>query len=75
MTVSVLRLFLAVPWIGLRCVIVVFPDHTHLPFLAVRMIYDIKLRENGNFDTIQAYDKLLLCKENDNEILHHLRTL
>ena len=24
------RLFLAVPWVGLQCVIVVFPDHTHL---------------------------------------------
>ena len=20
------------PWVGLQCVIVVFPDHTHLPF-------------------------------------------
>ena len=26
------RLFLAVPWSCLRFVIVVFPDHTHLPF-------------------------------------------
>ena len=25
-----LWLFLIVPWIGLQCVIVVFPDHTHL---------------------------------------------
>ena len=30
MTVSVLWLFLMVPWVGLQCVIVVFPDHTHL---------------------------------------------
>ena len=29
MTVSVLWLFLTVPWVDLRCVIVVFPDHTH----------------------------------------------
>ena len=28
-TVNVLGLFLAVPWAGMRCVIVVFPDHTH----------------------------------------------
>ena len=28
-TVNVLQLFLTVPWVGLRCVIVVFPDHTH----------------------------------------------
>ena len=31
LTVDVLCLFLTVPLIGLRCVIVVFPDHTHLP--------------------------------------------
>ena len=24
--------FLSVPWIGLQCVIVIFPDHTHLKF-------------------------------------------
>ena len=30
--VSVLRLFLTVPLVGLQCVIVVFPDHTHLIF-------------------------------------------
>ena len=29
-TVHVLWLFLTVPWVGLQCVIVVFPDHTHL---------------------------------------------
>ena len=28
--VSVLKLFLAVLWVGLQCVIVVFPYHTHL---------------------------------------------
>ena len=26
---SVLWLFLTVPWVSLQCVIVVFPDHTH----------------------------------------------
>ena len=31
-TVNVLRPLLTVPWVGLRCVIVVFPDHTHLHF-------------------------------------------
>ena len=31
-TIYVLWLFLAVPWIGLHYVIVVFPDHTHLLF-------------------------------------------
>ena len=28
-TVNVLKLFLTVPWVGLQCVSVVFPDHTH----------------------------------------------
>ena len=31
-TLNVLWLFLMVPWVGLQCVIVVFPDHTHLLF-------------------------------------------
>ena len=30
MTVDVLCLFLTVPWVGLKCVIVVYRDHTHL---------------------------------------------
>ena len=28
-TINVLWLFLAVPWVGLQCEIVVFPDHTY----------------------------------------------
>ena len=28
-TINVLCLFLAVPWVGLQYVIVVFPDHNH----------------------------------------------
>ena len=32
LTMNVLRLFLTVPWVGLQCVIVVFPNHTHLVF-------------------------------------------
>ena len=30
--VNVLWLFLTVPWVNLQCVIVVFPDYTHLHF-------------------------------------------
>ena len=30
--INVLWLFLTVLWVGLQCVIVVFPDHTHLLF-------------------------------------------
>ena len=31
-TIDVLWLFLTAPWVGLQCVIVAFPDHTHLLF-------------------------------------------
>ena len=31
-TANVMWLFFKVPWVGLQCVIVVFPDHTHLLF-------------------------------------------
>ena len=31
-TVNILWFFLMVPWVGLQCIIVVFPDHTHLHF-------------------------------------------
>ena len=34
-TINVLWLFSTVSWVGLRCVIVVFPDHTHLLFVFV----------------------------------------
>ena len=32
MTVNVLKLFCTVSLVSLQCVIVVFPDHTHLAF-------------------------------------------
>ena len=32
-TINVLWLFLTMPWVGLQCVIVVFPDHTYLLFI------------------------------------------
>ena len=37
-SVNGLWLFLTVPWVGLQCVIVVFPDHTHLSFLCFIML-------------------------------------
>ena len=37
-TVNVLWLFLTVQWVGLQCVIVVFPDHTHLFLLYSRKL-------------------------------------
>ena len=35
------RLFLAVPWVCLRFVIVVFPDHTHLLFLKLNILFKL----------------------------------
>ena len=35
-TISVLWLFLTVPWVGLQYVILVFPDHTH--FLELMLV-------------------------------------
>ena len=32
-TINVLWLFITEPWVGLQCVMLVFPDHSHLPFL------------------------------------------
>ena len=37
--VIVMWLFLAVPWVCLQFVIVVFPDHTHLLFMGKIMSY------------------------------------
>ena len=35
MVVNALSPFLTVPWVGLQCVIVAFPGHTHLLFLKI----------------------------------------
>ena len=37
--VIVMWFFLMVPWVGLQCVSVVFPENTHFPFL--RCILDL----------------------------------
>ena len=39
-TISVLWIFLTVPCVGLQCVIVVFPDHTHLLFYTLESPYN-----------------------------------
>ena len=33
--INVLMVFLMVLWVGMQCVIVVFPDHTHLLFFFI----------------------------------------
>ena len=52
----VVWLFLAVPWVCLRFVIVVFPDHTHLLFLVINVFH------RGPYESIEKKQgvKLLL---------------
>ena len=44
---NVLWLFLTVPWIGLQCVIVIFPDHTHFFFGIHTMTFDSRVLDTG----------------------------
>ena len=46
MTVSVLWLFIAVPWVSLQYVSLVFPDHTHL-LLFVLITIDLRSHKGG----------------------------
>ena len=48
--VFVVWLFLAVPWVCLQFVIVVFPDHTHLLFLVTIYYKLIVLLEKNVYD-------------------------
>ena len=40
MTVIILWLFLTVLWVGLQCVIVVYPDHINFPFFILIPIHN-----------------------------------
>ena len=51
-TVYAVWLFLTMPWIDLQCVIVVFPDHTHLLFyLFIFIVYASNIRFGENVQT------------------------
>ena len=41
----VLWLFLTVPWVCLQCVIVEYPDHTHLPILTLVQLKKLHLMD------------------------------
>ena len=41
-TIKIMWLFLTVPWVGLQCVIVVFPDYTYLRF-GIYLHFDVPL--------------------------------
>ena len=59
--VSVLWLFLTVPWVGLQSVIVVFPYHTHLLLVPGPCLEcadpECFVREGFNFDNSFLVDK------------------
>ena len=73
-TVIVLWLFLMVLWVGLHCVIVVFPDHTHIilnirtyilsnngccPFIPVWLSPSIKTESTLISDTLTVFSMVL----------------
>ena len=57
-TINVLWLLLTVPWVGLQCVIVVFPDHTHFFIDYCKLITEYgwmainSVKYNSNHSTI-----------------------
>ena len=61
-------LFLAVPWGCLRCVIVVFPDHTHLLFLvespqSLKLIpYGVKLVDFMSYGSLVKTNTALVLQ-------------
>ena len=54
-------LFLTVPWLGLQCVIVVFPDHTYL-----HVLFMVVLRSNFKLcrcidDDVEGTGRCFVC--------------
>ena len=49
MTIGALWLFLTVAWVGLQCVIVIYPDHTHLRFGVADMTLKFKVNFKYTF--------------------------
>ena len=63
-TVKVMWLFLTVPWVGLQCVIVVFPDHTHLLFKRKSLLLYMLCRAVAN--QLQSLQTINHCVLHDN---------
>ena len=57
----VVWLFLAVPWVCLQFVIVVFPDHTHLLFSVFLTIYSLNLNLRLTFPPFSYLISLFQC--------------
>ena len=57
-TVDVLWLFLTVSWVGLQCVIVVFPDHTHFfGWLVYGKLPSQQLHVNGHINLTTLFPR------------------
>ena len=65
--VIVVWLFLAVPWVCLQFVIVVFLDHTHLLFLG-RQLGTGKQVDLIKLDFSKVFDKISHCKLSQQEV-------
>ena len=53
--VSVLLLFLTMPWVGLQRVVVVFPDHTRLCFISLEKLFNLHGHYKSKSITILSY--------------------
>ena len=60
--IGVLWLFLAVPWVGLQYVIVLFPDHTHLLF--AQYYKDLAVPKYKGYDNVFMKLCNLRCDQN-----------
>ena len=56
--VIVVWLFLAVSWVGLQCVIVVFPDHTHLLFAFMYMSLLVYAQMPNSLFCLTVFEKV-----------------
>ena len=76
--ISVLWLLLVMPWVGLQCVIVVFPDHTHLRFCFSFVMREFMLSptDNNQGDVIEAFNSTTRYQDDlvniDNPHFEHL---
>ena len=62
MNFSVLWLFLMVPVVGLQCLFMVFPDHTHLLFWLGNMSINENVELPVDCETVTTYSDILFLK-------------
>ena len=64
-TINVLWLFLTVPWVGLQCVIVVFPGHTHLLFGRPYISKSQGHCSSGSEDSLKGFYHIWACQPSE----------